>query len=76
MPGTQKITTENTEYTEKEAFDALTGDIHILVEESAYEACLMKAEVQRISKGQKWITPYEALIFSLCSLCSLWFRYS
>jgi GxxExxY protein len=52
MPGTQKITTEHTEYTEKEEFDALTGDIiGAAIEvhralgpgllESAYEACLM-----------------------------------
>ncbi len=27
MPGTQKITTERTEYTEKEESDTLTGDI-------------------------------------------------
>ena len=27
MPSTKKITTERTEYTEKEEFDTLTGDI-------------------------------------------------
>ena len=27
MPSPQKITTENSEYTEKEEFDTLTGDI-------------------------------------------------
>ena len=52
MPSPQKITTENSEYTEKEEFDTLTGDIiGAAIEvhralgpgllESAYEACLM-----------------------------------
>ena len=52
MPSTKKITTERTEYTEKEEFDTLTGDIiGAAIEvhralgpgllESAYEACLM-----------------------------------
>ena len=52
MPSPQKITTENSEYTEKDEFDTLTGDIiGAAIEvhralgpgllESAYEACLM-----------------------------------
>ncbi len=76
MPSTKKITTERTEYTEKEEFDTLTGDIiGAAIEvhralgpgllESAYEACLMhELRLKRLNVEHQKLLPilYKGVI--------------